>query len=76
MQFSPGLDEPALCAGQLSYQELNRVDTKHGYVLLVVGVEVRRVVRLTELHEHADDDPEEPAEFWHAESFYDPIAAY
>jgi hypothetical protein len=41
---------------------VNRVDT---YVLLVVSMEVRPVVRLASLDEHADHDAEEARDLWH-----------
>jgi hypothetical protein len=70
VQLSPSLDKPSLRAWQLPGQKLDRVDTEHSYMLLIVSVEVRRVVRLADLHKHADDDPEEAAEFGHDRLLY------
>lgn len=45
VDLRPRLDEPLLCLWQASSQALNRVDSEDGRVVLVVGVEMRSMVR-------------------------------
>lgn len=68
MQLRPRLDKPPLDTRQFAGDEVDRLDTEHADMSLIVGMEVRRVVPDTGLHEHSDDDAEEAADLRHDES--------
>lgn len=65
MQLRPRLDESPLDTRQLPGNEVNRLNAENPDVFLMVGMEVRRVVTDSSLHEHSDDDAEEPADLGH-----------
>jgi len=67
MEFSPRLDEPALPLGKLPSQNLDRINRIDRHELLIVGMEVRSMVRIARLDKHPNDDSEEAADFRHAE---------
>jgi hypothetical protein len=65
VQLGPCLDESPLTPWQIPGDQLNRIDTKNPCMILIVRMEVRRMVRSPDLHEHADYDSKEPADLWH-----------
>ena len=69
MQFRPRFDQPALPSWQVSCKQLDGVDPVNSDVVLIVRVEMWRVMRLPNLHEHANDDAEKPTDLWHI-AFY------
>ncbi len=66
MQFRPCFDQPALPSGQASRKQLHGIDRENSDVVLIVRVKVWRMVRRSNLHEHANDDAEEPTDLWHS----------
>ena len=69
MQFRPCFDQPALPSWQVSGKQLDGVDPVNSYLVLIVRVEMWRVMRLPNLHEHTNDNSEKPADLWHI-AFY------
>ena len=65
VQLRPGLHQPSLARGQRSRDQVDRLNSDDGHLILPVGVEVRYVVLPAGLGEHADDDSEKAAEFRH-----------
>jgi hypothetical protein len=60
MNFRPGLSEPPLCDRQCTAQAFECVYREHRRVILVVGVEMRSVVRTSRFDKHTNDDAKEP----------------
>ena len=44
MQLRPGLDETALTSREITGDQIDRIDPKHGHDLLVVSMEMRSMV--------------------------------
>ena len=65
MQLCPGFDQTPLAGGQRSRHHVHGVNADDRHVILPIGVEVRDVMLPARLGEHAHDDSEKPAEFWH-----------
>ena len=65
MQFRPRFDQPALPSWQVSRKQLNGIDSENSDIVLIVGVKMRCVMRLSNLHEHANDDAEKATDLWH-----------
>ena len=66
MKFRPRLNQPALLSGQAPRNQLNGVKRKNSNGVLVVRVKVWPMVRFAHLHEHPNDDAEEPTDLWHS----------
>ena len=66
MDLRPGNDESFLSAGQYASDRFDRVDGKDADPVLVVGMEMRAVVRPSCLDEHSDNDAEETADLGHS----------
>ncbi len=66
MQLSPGFHQSSLPPGKFTGHEFDGVQTEYRHIVLVVGVQVRQVVRPPDLDKHTDDDTEESAQFRHA----------
>jgi hypothetical protein len=60
MNLGPSLDQPLLGLREFTPENLQSVQGEHASLILVVRVEVRAMVRPTNLDEHTDDDAEEP----------------
>jgi hypothetical protein len=73
MEFRPSLNKPALLHRQRPCNEIDGIDGEDSDQVLVVRMEVRPMVGISGLGEHADDDPEEAAQFRHA-AILDPRA--
>jgi hypothetical protein len=56
MQLSPGLHESSLPGGQPAADHLHGVNPNDSHLILVVGMEMRSVVRRTRFGIHPDDD--------------------
>lgn len=65
MQFRPRFYQSLLSPGHLSRDQFDRCDSEYPDVVLIVGVKVRSVMRLTDLCKHSDDDAEETTQFRH-----------
>ena len=65
MQFRPSFDQPALPPRKASRKQINRVNRKDSNLSLMVSVKMRSMVRLTNLHVHANDYAKETTDFWH-----------
>ena len=61
MQFSPRLDKPPLSPWKRPGDQFYRIDAEDRYIILIIRVKVRQVVRRADFHVHPDDDPKEPA---------------
>lgn len=60
MDLGPCLDQPLLGLRKSTPEDLQRVQGEHASLILVIRVEVRPMMRPTNLDEHADDNAEEP----------------
>lgn len=65
MQFSPCLNKPLLSSIECASYQFNGLDSVNRYIVLVIGMKVRPMVRRIGLLVHADDYTEETAEFGH-----------
>ena len=65
MNFGPRLDEALLRAREPAADALDRIESKRGQGVLIQGVEVRSMVRGTDLHEHSNDYSEKARQFGH-----------
>ena len=65
MQFRPRFHETPLSLGKPASKDVHRIDCDDGYFVLIVGMEMRHVMRSSRFGEHTDDDAEKPAEFGH-----------
>ena len=65
MNFCPCFHKPSLPLRQAASDEFDRIDREDPDVVLIIGMEVRAMVRRRGLGEHADDDPEESGDLWH-----------
>ena len=61
MKFDPSFDKPLLALRHSAPDHFERLNAIHGYLVLVVGVEMRQVMRRLWFSEHANDDSEKPA---------------
>ena len=59
MEFSPSFHEALLTLGEVPSDQLQRLHSVNGNVLLIVGVEVRKMMRRVRLGEHSNDNSEE-----------------
>jgi hypothetical protein len=65
MKLRPRLDQALLPPRKRPCDQLHRVQAEHTDIFLILGVKVRRVMGLANLHIHSHDDSEESAEFRH-----------
>jgi hypothetical protein len=65
MDFGPRFNQAALLLMKATANELDGVDCEDTDLILIVGMEVRSMVRRCRLGEHADDDPEESGDLRH-----------
>ena len=66
VQFGPGFDESPLASGKRTRHCLDWIDAVDRYVILIVSVEMRTVMRCASLPVRTNNDTEETAEFRHA----------
>ena len=64
MEFRTRLHETTLTARQRPRDEVYRIDREHGYIVLVLSMEVRQVMWPADLGEHSNDNSVEAAQFW------------
>ena len=65
MNFGPGNRQALLAGRQQTRHGLDRLDAENSDSVLVIGVEVRPMMRSTRLDEHPDDDSKKAADFGH-----------
>ena len=70
MNLRPRLDEALLRSREPAANALDRIESERGQGVLIQGVEVRSMVRGTDLHEHPNDDSEEPRQFRHGDTLH------
>lgn len=62
----PMLHQATLSPGKRAFDQLDRVDAMHSYVVLIIRVKVRQVVGLADLPNHSNNNAEEAAQFGYA----------
>ena len=72
MKFRPCFDESLLRPREPAANALDRIEGERRQGVLVQGVEVRSVVRGTDLHEHPNDDSEKARQFRHGATLHRP----
>ena len=72
MKFRPCLDKALLRPREPAAHALDWIESERRQGVLVQGVEVRSVVRGTDLHEHPNDDSEEARQFRHGGTLHRP----
>lgn len=70
MEFCPRLDKAALSPGNRTGNQFHGIKAEYRHVVLVIGVQVWQMVRLSDLEIHANDDAEEAAQLRHAFILY------
>ena len=65
MNFRPRLDEALLHSREPAANALDRIESERGQCVLIQGVEVRSMVRGTDLHEHPNNYSEETRQLRH-----------
>ena len=65
MNFRPRLDEALLPSREPATNALDWIESERGQGVLIQGVEVRSMVRGTDLHEHPNDYSEKARQFGH-----------
>ena len=66
------LDEALLRSREPAANALDRIESERGQGVLVQGVEVRSMVRGTDLHEHPNDYSEKARQFRHGGTLHRP----
>ena len=61
MEFRPSFHKTHLPPGQSARNDVYRINSEYGSIILIVRMEMRRVVGSTHFCIHADNDPKEPA---------------
>ena len=72
MNFRPRLDEALLRPREPATNALDRIESERGQNVLIQGVEVRSMVRGTDLHEHPNDHSEKARQFRHGDTLHRP----
>ncbi len=72
MNFRPCLNEALLRPREPAANALDRIEGERGQGGLIQGVEVRSMVRGTDLHEHPNDYSEKAGQFRHAGTLHRP----
>ena len=72
MNFRPRLDEALLRPREPAASALDRIQRERGQGVLIQCVEVRAVVRGTNLHEHPNDYSEKARQFRHGGTLHRP----
>jgi hypothetical protein len=65
VDLCPRLDQSLLRARKITTDALDGIEREHPCGRVVHGMEVGSMMRLTDLHEHSDDDPEKARELGH-----------
>jgi len=65
VQFSPGFYQSPLPLWKPARDQFDRIDAENSHVVLIPGVKMSDMMRRARFGEHADNDPEKPAEFRH-----------
>jgi hypothetical protein len=61
VQLGPSFHETLLPSWKRASNELDRFQAEHGHLTLIIGVEVRQLVRLADFHVHPNNDAKEAA---------------
>ena len=72
MNLRPRLDEALLRPRKPAANALDRIEGERGQGVLIQGVEVRPMVRGTDLHEHPNDYSEKARQFRHGGTLHRP----
>jgi hypothetical protein len=72
MNFRPCFDEALLRPRKPTTNALDRIESERGQGVLIQGVEVRPMMRSTELHEHPNHNSEKPRQFRHGSTLHRP----
>ena len=72
VDFRPSLDEALLRPRKAAANALDRIQSERGQGVLIERVKMRPMVRRTDLHEHSNDDSEEPRQFRHGDTLHRP----
>jgi hypothetical protein len=70
MDLGPGLDKALLCPRQSTANTFDWVQSERGQCVLVQRMVVRPMVRGADLHEHSNDDSEEPRQLRHRDTLH------
>ena len=65
VKFRPGLYQAPLTPREFAGDQFDGIEAEDRHIVLVLGVEVRQVVRCPDLHVHTNNDTKKAAEFWH-----------
>ena len=70
MNLCPGLDKALLCPRKPAANTFDWVQSERGQRVLIQRMEMRPMVRGADLHEHSNDDSEEPRQFRHGDTLH------
>lgn len=65
LQTLPVFHQLSLAPGERTRHYLDRINAVDRYIILVVSVEMRAMMRCASFPVHADDDTEETADLWY-----------
>ncbi len=65
MELSPSFHQTQLSSWKISRDQINGVKAKYGGIVLIIGMEMRCMVRSAGFHIHSYDDPKKSAKFRH-----------
>jgi hypothetical protein len=65
MKFCPSKNKALLAPRKGTGQTLDLPDIVDSHMVLIIRVKVRHMMRSSSLDVHANDNPEEPRNFWH-----------
>src|SRR3990167_4851625 len=70
MDLGPSLNKALLCPRKPAANAFDWVQRERGQCVLIQRMEMRPMVRGADLHEHSNDDSEEPRQFWHGDTLH------
>jgi len=70
MDFGPSLDKALLRPRKPAANTFDRIQSERGQCVLIQRMEMRPMVRGADLHEHPNDDSEEPRQFRHGDTLH------
>jgi hypothetical protein len=65
MQFRPRFHKTLLTPRKRSSNQLNWIQPEYGHIILIIGMEVRQMVRLADFHVHPNNDAKKTAKLRH-----------
>lgn len=66
MEFRPCLDKTLLTFGQRSRDKPNGINAEDTHCILIIGVEMRNMMRASDLGKHTNNNTKKPAKFRHS----------